>query len=93
MDVNTYLKVKSGTAKIQYPFTILFRRTFPITIEAWDLVVEPGVEIKKMMGDREVVFDKISARLLIRPNQKLAIEFLDADSKTVQFHLGAKDPK
>ena len=90
MDVNRYLKVKSGTARIEYPLTVLFRRTFLISIEARNLVMDPGIEIKNIMGDQEVIFDKISAKLLIRSDQKVSIEFLDADSKTIQFHLGVK---
>lgn len=92
MDFKDHLQIKSGTARIRYPMSVLFRRTFPISIEAENLVVEPGAELRSVLGDQQIVFDRISAQFLIQPNRKVLIEFLDADSKTVQFHLGrAKD--
>ncbi len=91
MDFEDYLKIKSGTATIHYPLNGLFRRTLLLSIQAENLAVEPGAELKSALGHSEVIFDRVSARLLIQPDRKVVIDFLNAESKTIQFHLGAKD--
>ena len=90
MDVKDYLTIKSGTARIRYSLN-MFQRSYPVSIQAENLAVEPGIELKKTLGNQLVVFDTISIRLIFLPHKKMLIEYLDAESKTIQFHLGAKD--
>jgi len=91
MDFEDHFQIKSGTAKVNYPLSIIFRRTFPLSIEARNLVMEPSAELKSVLGDQQIVFETVSAKFVIQPKRQVVIEYLDAESKTVQFHLGAKD--
>ena len=91
MDFEDHFQIKSGTAKVSYPLSVIFRKTFPLSIHAENLVVEPSTELKSVLGDQQIVFETVSAKFIIQPKRQVVIEFLDAESKTVQFHLGAKD--
>lgn len=90
MDFEDHFQIKSGTAKVSYPLSIIFRKTFPLSIHARNLVVEPSAELKSVLGDQRIMFKTVSAKFIIQPRQKVVIEFLDAESETIQFHLGAK---
>ncbi len=91
MDFEDHFQIKSGTANVSYPLSIIFRRTFPLSIHAQNLVVKPGAELKSVLGDQQIIFKTVSAKFIIQSKRAVVIEFLDAESATVQFHLGAKD--
>ncbi|GEM_PF-4452606 len=90
MDFKDYLNIKSGIVTVHYPLSALFQNHFPLSIHAENLLVEPGPDLKKTLGQNTVLFDRISAKLSIQRNQTVSFEFLDAESKTIQFHLGMK---
>ncbi len=90
MDFKNYLSVTSGTATIRYPLSILFSGSIPLTIEAVHLAVEPEAELIHALGQQSVLFDRIRGKLIIGPNREISIDYLDAESKTIQFHLGPK---
>ena len=80
------LHIRSGSAAVRFPSLSLGEK-FPISFEGKNLVIDFGPELKKVLGQEGITFDRVSAKLVIGSNEKLEIEFLDAESKTIQFHL------
>lgn len=80
------LRVRSGFLTIHYPPVAMLQNKFPLFLEGRDLAIEAGPEIQRTLGRRQVTFDRVAAKLIIR-SKHVDVEFLDAESKTVQFHL------
>lgn len=90
MELKDYVRVKSGTLEVKYPWSIIFGSSFALLLEGEDIVAAPGKELEKVLGTHEVLFDRISAKMHIKPDKSIFFEYLDAESKTIQFHLGMK---
>ncbi len=79
-------RVRSGFLTIHYPPVAMFQSKFPLVLEGRDLVVEAGSDMQRTLGRGEITFDRVAAKLIIG-SKHADIEFLDAESKTIQFHL------
>ena len=90
IEFNRFLKVKAGSIQIDYPFFVFLQSTFELKIKGQNLLVIPDEELRKVLGQNDVLFEQVSAKLLILPDRKISFEYLDAQSKTLQFHLGVK---
>ena len=86
LEWNNRIRVRSGVLTIRYPLTAILNAQFPLRLEGRHLVVEAGPEFYQALGSKQIMFDRVSAKLIIRSKQ-VDIDFLDAESKTVQFHL------
>ena len=87
------LQVKSGRLAVRFPISAVVRREFPISLKGENLTVELGSELKKVVGQEGIIFDRISAKFRIKSDRGVDIDFLDAESKTIQFHLTSASPK
>lgn len=81
------LRVRSGSLEIRFPVSALFRKQYPITLEGNNLRVEIAPGLREALGGSEFLFDRFSARLKIRSEPGVDVDFLDAESKTIRFHL------
>ena len=84
------LKVTSGSLTVRFPLTALISDRFSISADGQNLMVEPGVELRKVIGQNQVFFDRFSTKLRFDARRISEIEYLDAESKTMQFHLNRK---
>lgn len=84
------LWVRSGSLDIRFPISILFRKQYPISLEGKNLTVEFGPGFQEALGGHELTFERVATRLLINSKGGLEIDFLDAESKTIQFHLSGQ---
>ena len=82
-----HLKVQSGSLAVHFPISVLFQRQYPILLEGRNLTVEFSPGLRKTLGGSEFSFDRVAARLKIDSRHGVDIDFLDAESKTIQFHL------
>ncbi|MBI4000003.1 MAG: hypothetical protein HY351_05240 [Candidatus Omnitrophica bacterium] len=87
LDWQNYLRVRSGTLKIEYPVASIFTNRNIFLLEGQNLAVEFAPELQKAVGSDRIVFDRVVAKVILNPARKVEIEFLDAESKTIQFHL------
>jgi len=83
-------RVSSGSIEVDYPASMIVLNEFPISIKGKGLAIEFGPELRQAIGQDQVVFDRVSTRIVLRPKRKVDIDFLDAESKTIQFHLSAQ---
>lgn len=87
------LKIDSGVLLVRYPLSALLSSRIPVAFKGEEVSVQFDVEFEKLAGIREVVFDRIEARVIIgskHSRRSVEIDYLDAESKTIQFHLGRK---
>ena len=87
------LKVTSGSLTVRFPLSALIRNRFPIAMEGSHLKVEPGLGFRGVIGQDQVFFDHFATKLVIDSHRISEIEYLDAQSKTMEFHLNSKSPK
>ncbi len=80
------LYVRSGDLTIQYPCWAIFQNKVPLSLNGHNLEVEAGPELLHSLGQETIVFDRVTANLVI-DGKRIDIDSLDAESKTVQFHL------
>ena len=92
VDWQDRFRVSSGFITVRYPIALVFLEEFPLTIKGENLAIEFRPELRKTIGQKQIIFSKVSARIVIRPRQKekVDIDFLDAESKTIQFHLSSQ---
>lgn len=88
-----HLRVKSGTLSIRFPISTFFRAEYPIVLDGQNLTVEFGPDLAKTLGRSEMFFDQIRARVIIQSKKGVDIDYLDAQSKTIQFHLAGSQAK
>lgn len=81
------LYVRSGSLKVQFPVTSILLNRFSLTLNGRNLAIQAGQELNQALGKNEIIFDRVSAKILIDSKRGIDIEFLDAESKTIQFHL------
>ena len=79
-------RVRSSFLTVRYSPLAMFQSKFQLFLEGHDLTVVAGSEMERTLGRREIIFDHVAAKLFIR-SKHVEIEFLDAESKTIQFHL------
>ena len=87
------LTVNSGSVAIHYPVLAILKREFPISLKGESLAIRFGPEFERVIGSKRVVFDHVDAKLIIgskHSRRKVEIDSLDAESKTIQFHLAGK---
>ena len=89
LDFKDVLKIKSGSVVIHYPLTAVFKNDFPMSLRAKNIVLEAGPELRKTLGNEQVIFDQVSADLILQPKRKVSVQYIDATSKTIQFHFGS----
>ncbi|MBI4395236.1 MAG: hypothetical protein HY583_03455 [Candidatus Omnitrophica bacterium] len=87
MDWQGYFSVRSGSLKINYPMLSLFTNQYPLFLEGKRLAVQFSPELRKAVGTDQVIFDHFAAKVILKSGRAMDIEFLDAESKTIQFHL------
>ena len=87
------LKVTSGSLSVQFPLSALVLNRFPISMKGSNLKVEPGLGLRGVIGQNQVSFDHFRAKLVIDSRRISDIEYLDAQSKTMEFHLNHKSSK
>lgn len=88
-----HLTVDSGSVAVQYPVWMILMRELPISLKGENLVVKFGPKLKQMVASDHVVFDHVKAELIIGStysDRRVKIESLDAESKTIKFHLTRK---
>lgn len=86
------LYVRSGSLEVRFPWTGMLPSRLPISFEGRNLAIQAGPELSKALGKNEVIFDRVSAKILVNSRRAIDLEFLDAESKTIQFHL-SNSPK
>lgn len=91
MDFKDVFQITSGSAVIHYPLTAVFTNDFPMSLRAKNITLHAGHDLKNTLGGGQIVFDQISAQLVLEPKRKVSVQYLDAASKTVQFHFGSKN--
>ncbi len=80
------LYIRSGYLTVHYPLAAIFQNKVSLTLNGHDLAVEAGPEFLHSLGAERVMFDHVAAKLAIG-SKHIDIDFLDAESKTIQFHL------
>jgi hypothetical protein len=81
------ITVTSGTLSLKYPLTAIFRVRYPFFLAGRNLSVQAGPIFRPALGSGQVLFDDVRAELIVDPVRGLDINSLDAESKTIQFHL------
>jgi len=87
------LKVTSGSLAVRFPLSALVQDRFSISLEGKNLMVEPGLGFREVIGQSQVVFDRFATKFVIDSRRISDIEYLDAESKTMEFHLNSKSPE
>lgn len=87
LDWQDRLHVREGSLKINFPPLEVWLGEYSVTLLGQNLAVEFGSDLQKTLGAENVVFDRVSAKFLIRGKKDFDVEYLDAESKTFQFHL------
>jgi len=85
-----YLQVRSGSLHVRYGVSGILTGKFPISLEGDELVVTFGPKLRDLVGQNEAVFDHLSAKVMTTASGEIEIEFLKAQSKTLQFNLTKK---
>lgn len=80
-------RVNAGTLSVRFPLTAVLGFRFPLVLRGRDLSVEFGPEWVQAVGQKNVFFDSVNAELMVGGPSGFDINSLDAESKTVQFHL------
>ena len=88
-----YFRLDSGSLTVRYPVTALFQIQYPISLSGENLAVTFSPQLQKTVGQEKVVFDRVDTRLVIRSKRLEDIEYLNAESKTLQFHLKGPSQK
>ena len=81
------LRAKAGTLSVEFPPTAILRFHFPMVLRGKNILVEFGSELAQSVGQKNVFFDLVHAELIVGGRSGFDINSLDAESKTVQFHL------
>lgn len=81
------LHVKAGTLSVEFPPTAFVRSRFPVSLRGKNLSVAFGSEWAASVGQEDVLFDIVDAELVVGGKTGFDIRSLDAESKTIQFHL------
>jgi len=72
---------------VRYPILQLLSGRIPVSLEGTNVAVSFGPKFSALIGHEEVLFDVVSARVISSRAVGLEIDFLDAQSKTIQFQL------
>ena len=83
-------RVRSGRLSVWYPLVAVLQGKFSIVVKGSDVVLDIGPELQKVIGQDEVAFERLSAKFLIHSRRDIEIDHLDAESKTLEFHLSNK---
>ena len=81
------LRVEAGTLSVRFPVTAIVRAHFPLALSGKNLSVKFDSELASAVGQQNVLFDSVRAELLVGGKSGFDINSLDAESKTIQFHL------
>ena len=81
------LQVRAGTVSVEFPPTAVVRPYFPMVIQGKNLSVVFEAGLADSIGQKEVLFDFVDAELVVGGKTGFDIRSLDAESKTIQFHL------
>lgn len=84
------LKATSGSLRVRFSLPALMGSRFSISMEGRNLMVEPGPGLRGTIGQSQIFFDRFSTKLTIDSRRISEIEYLDAESKTMEFHLNRK---
>ncbi|OGX03021.1 MAG: hypothetical protein A3G87_05165 [Omnitrophica bacterium RIFCSPLOWO2_12_FULL_50_11] len=89
---NDGLRTQSGILEVRYPLHRALLGDIPISVDAKELAVTFGPRWSQVIGQEHVVFDHVSARVLATSTGQIQVDYLNAESKTIQFHLKGSEP-
>lgn len=90
IDWKDKIYVRSGSLALRYPLYAFLWPWFSFSLDGRALQVEFGPDLRSVVGRKEVLFDQVSAKLLVKAGQGLDVSYLDAESSTIQFHLKSR---
>ncbi|MBI4368133.1 MAG: hypothetical protein HY588_01925 [Candidatus Omnitrophica bacterium] len=87
------LRVTSGDLRVRFPISAVLGGRYTIVLDGESLAVQLGPELRKSLGSDTIVFDRFQAKIRILSKRDIRIDFLNAESKTIQFHLTGNGEK
>lgn len=84
---NDRLQAEAGRLEVRYPVHRALFGNIPLSVEAEKLAVSFGPRWSRVIGHEHVVFDHVSAKVVALSSGEIQLDYVNAESKMIQFHL------